>query len=299
LVLTINKPVASVTLSLTRSDGVVLRRTAGALSPGAKPRLEFDAPVGVSTFRGTLEVRFPNGSSGSVPLDLSVEVAPPFVVETSKERIDVAKGEMQLALNRPAGRCDYQVLIEGKPVRIGSESFSGEPAGTWLKLAWRKYADDDVVLKIQLTCFDAEGVFDTGPQELYPWWIQIPHEDVNFESGKWEIQAGERSKLERAYEEIAKAVQRYGKFVDATLYVVGHTDTVADAAYNRELSQKRAREIAAFFRKRGATLPIWTCGRGEDALAVSTPDNTDEPRNRRAEYIIGVDKPFVAAWQRL
>jgi hypothetical protein len=46
-------------------------------------------------------------------------------------------------------------------------------------------------------------------------------------------------------------------------------------------------------------------GFGEEALLVSTPDETDEPKNRRAEYILSIDDPttpnvpFPPRWQRL
>ena len=43
-------------------------------------------------------------------------------------------------------------------------------------------------------------------------------------------------------------------------------------------------------------------GLGEDELLVDTPDNTDEIRNRRAEYVVSVDAPPLVGglrWQKL
>ena len=82
-------------------------------------------------------------------------------------------------------------------------------------------------------------------------------------------------------------------------------DTVGDAASNQGLSERRARAIAAWFRQRGFRGAVWYQGFGEGVLAVGTPDETDEPANRRAIYVLAADKPPVSdvlprqAWKRL
>jgi len=46
-------------------------------------------------------------------------------------------------------------------------------------------------------------------------------------------------------------------------------------------------------------------GFGEQSLAVATPDETDEPRNRRVDYILSVEDPplkaagFRPVWKRV
>lgn len=83
------------------------------------------------------------------------------------------------------------------------------------------------------------------------------------------------------------------------------TDTVGPAASNRTLSLNRARSIGAWFRKRGVRIPVMYEGFGEEALLVGTGDEVDEPKNRRAMYIISIDPPrtqntpFEPKWQRL
>jgi outer membrane protein OmpA-like peptidoglycan-associated protein len=68
------------------------------------------------------------------------------------------------------------------------------------------------------------------------------------------------------------------------LEVMGHTDTVGSSASNAALSDRRANAIARWFAKRKLTVQIWARGAGEDMLKVETPDETDEPRNRRVDY---------------
>ena len=76
------------------------------------------------------------------------------------------------------------------------------------------------------------------------------------------------------------------------LYVAGHTDTVGPSLKNQVLSLDRARAIAAYFRRKGLALPIAFAGFGEQVLKVKTPDDTDERRNRRADYVIApLDAP--------
>jgi peptidoglycan-associated lipoprotein len=73
----------------------------------------------------------------------------------------------------------------------------------------------------------------------------------------------------------------------AQLSVVGHTDTVESAEYNYQLGLLRARAITELLAAHGATpTSIETSSRGKTDLLVKTPDQTLEPRNRRAEVTI-------------
>ena len=83
------------------------------------------------------------------------------------------------------------------------------------------------------------------------------------------------------------------------VYITGHTDSVGDWGSNQKLSEKRARSIAAAFRKAGIRVPVYYVGYGEDRQAVQTPDETAEIRNRRARYIMAVHPPEAARWKKL
>jgi outer membrane protein OmpA-like peptidoglycan-associated protein len=141
--------------------------------------------------------------------------------------------------------------------------------------------------------------------EILPWSVEIPHEEVNFESGSDAIPDAEVHKVDDAYAQLLEAVARYGDLVEISLYVAGYTDTVGGPGDNQALSERRARSIASAFRARGFGSPIYYQGFGEDALAVATPDNTDELRNRRALYLLAAQPPLPssqvprASWRRL
>jgi OmpA-OmpF porin, OOP family len=65
--------------------------------------------------------------------------------------------------------------------------------------------------------------------------------------------------------------------------VTGHTDTVGTARYNMKLSERRADAVRNEMVAVGIpSAEIVTVGRGEADLAVPTPPNVNEPRNRRA-----------------
>jgi outer membrane protein OmpA-like peptidoglycan-associated protein len=69
--------------------------------------------------------------------------------------------------------------------------------------------------------------------------------------------------------------------------VVGHTDTVGDTLGNDQLSAQRAERMKGHLVEIGIPANrIHTAGRGERELLVATPDNVDEPRNRRVEIIV-------------
>lgn len=66
--------------------------------------------------------------------------------------------------------------------------------------------------------------------------------------------------------------------------VIGHTDTVGDLLVNDRLSAQRAETVKGFLVQIGIPADrITTAGRGEREPLVRTPDETDEPRNRRVE----------------
>lgn len=303
LILIAHKAVDQARVSISGDGGKKLELRSGSVAAGQRKELELDAPVGRTRWRGNLEVRFADGSSGEMPLSFATYVSPGLsLVPPKREEVDPKAGTVRLAMKggQPS-HCDYQVTFDGKAPREGVARFGRQAReGEALTVSWPPHGEDDVVLRIRLVCHDTEGFF-SPTLEIYPWEAPIAHDDVVFDTGKWEIREEEKPKLDAAFEAIAEGIRRYGKVLEKEikLYVAGHTDTVGDAASNRALSLRRAEAIARYFRQKGVTIPIRYTGFGEERLLVSTPDNTDEPRNRRAEYIISVEDPAPAKWRNL
>jgi OOP family OmpA-OmpF porin len=69
--------------------------------------------------------------------------------------------------------------------------------------------------------------------------------------------------------------------------IEGHTDTVGAADYNKQLSERRAAAVASYLETNFKVAPdrLQAVGMGEQGLLVPTPDQTNEPRNRRVEVI--------------
>jgi outer membrane protein OmpA-like peptidoglycan-associated protein len=69
--------------------------------------------------------------------------------------------------------------------------------------------------------------------------------------------------------------------------VIGHTDTMGDAAANLALGLRRANTVRDILVQAGLAQSIVdVTSHGEADLLVKTPDNTPEPRNRRVEITV-------------
>jgi outer membrane protein OmpA-like peptidoglycan-associated protein len=238
-------------------------------------------------------------AAGGTPLRLQVE----------KSTEDIAQHRLRLKLSHPAGKVQIKVVGESEAVLAEEEhDFTGRPAGAPLVVTWSPSNNDDPPARIEVRAYDAAGSW-TGV-ELFPWSVTIPHEDVNFATDSAEIPERDVPKLEAAFakmnEVLAKDKEHGHQHPGLTFFLAGHTDTVGSAEHNLKLSQDRARSIGAWFRKRGVRLPIAYEGYGETALKVRTADNVDEPRNRRADYILTNFPPpvrssggFKPSWKRI
>jgi len=70
------------------------------------------------------------------------------------------------------------------------------------------------------------------------------------------------------------------------LVVAAHTDRVGPSAYNRALSERRARAVVAYLRRRGVLARSRIEPYGETRPLVETADGVEERQNRRAEILI-------------
>ena len=84
-------------------------------------------------------------------------------------------------------------------------------------------------------------------------------------------------------DKIKNFLVNYGSVINEYL-VVGHTDTKGTNKYNLSLSIKRAEFVKKILINYGVKQSsIKILGKGEETLAVNTPDDTKQPANRRVE----------------
>ena len=106
-----------------------------------------------------------------------------------------------------------------------------------ITLPWVGDPSDVVLLEVKVQNAGAWAGF-----EFSPWFLDIPHDDVLFESGSDVIDPDQEYKLEATLQDLNEVIEKYGEVVPVKLYIAGCTDTVGDGAGNRQLSQRRARD---------------------------------------------------------
>lgn len=276
-------------LSVDLTCGTKKFSRSGPAKSGAQIQMALDLPAGQWTCKGALNGRFSDGGEGSMPLSFGVTVYEPLKVTLASGSLDLAARRLSVTLDRRAGKVEVIATTLGGDVVGRAEVPSSAAAGTPIDVQWEELRPGEII-KIRVRGVDADGFW--SDLELMPWQYRIPHEDVIFASASAEITPQEEPKLAEALARVQDTLKKYGAdLVVLNLYVGGHTDTVGDAAYNRDLSLKRAMAIARWFKAHGFTGKIYYQGFGESDLAVTTADGVDEPRNRRVDYVVASQSP--------
>ena len=109
--------------------------------------------------------------------------------------------------------------------------------------------------------------------------VTLP-QDILFATDSFAV----RTDLRRDLNAVAGNLQAYP---NSTIQIVGHTDSDGDAAYNQQLSERRANSIADVLLDAGIPFSrIQTFGRGESQPVASNLDPASKARNRRVEIVI-------------
>jgi outer membrane protein OmpA-like peptidoglycan-associated protein len=194
-------------------------------------------------------------------------------------------------MSEPALKAELKIFGQGgKLLTEAEKSYSGEKPGMLLEIRWDKIEENITLMK--LTAYDTNEFF--SGMDISPWFVEIPHDEVVFPFDSSELQKTEEPKLDDSLKKIQKIIAEHGSELKIKLYIAGYTDTVGTKSYNYDLSDKRAKAIAAYFKAKGLNVLIFYQGFGEDCLAVKTEDETPEQKNRRAIYILGHQQPPVS-----
>ena len=278
----------NVAFACKRSDGQTVNFGVSGLRAGAEKRLPLPVVKGVFHYTCKLSGQAGKEKFANFDVEFDTRVGEPPKIQINAADVDENGRKITVRLTEPAGKLELDVMgDDGKPIANVSKKFAGEAPGTPLTITWEQKADE-VVGQFQLRAYD-QADYWSGIESVT--FVDIPHEDVIFESGKWDIRASEEPKLAEPLERIQKQLKAVAGVLVIELYIGGYTDTVGQAADNLELSRKRAHAIATWFSAHGIKTPIQSQGFGETALKVPTADSVDEARNRRASYVLSMQPP--------
>lgn len=106
--------------------------------------------------------------------------------------------------------------------------------------------------------------------------------DIDFQSGSAKLTPRAVASLDQ----LGKALTS-STLASYNFKIVGHTDTVGDAATNQTLSEQRAAAVKDYLETNFnvASTRLQSQGVGESDLLVQTPPNTAEQQNRRVQVI--------------
>ncbi len=285
----------SIKLELKRSDGRTFSFDAKNLSARADTTFKWKQNVGSFKYQAELSSWVRGVQDPSViQFEFGIICREPPEVYIDKGKTAVDEGKIILSANRPVHRIQGMIYDDRGNLMGQHDVAHGRGFGTAgpVEFAWNQPGERSVK-KVELQVYDSEGFWKNV--SLLPFWVEIPHKTVVFETGKWEVRSSEVSKLDESLVRIREEMAKYGDELKIKLFVAGYTDTVGTPESNMTLSNNRSKAIAQWFRAAGLDIPIHYQGFGESVLAVSTGDSVDEERNRRALYILGNTAPPLSA----
>lgn len=292
-------------LSLKSETGDTKTFALGRLPAGKARTVKWKVPPGLSEWQGDL-LGMAKGSTVNMTVTIRVISAEPLSVEVPKQHIDVSKGRLVLQSKSPLDRVEVAAYsVKGEQIVDSTLDLGGRSGDVPVEF---NAPSDETIRRIELKVHDRVGYWMSV--RLVDFYVEIPHEAVQFATAAFDVPVDEATKLDMVVLQVQDEINRFREElgdrrarVDAALYVAGFTDTVGSKADNERLSQRRAESIARYFWSNGIGVPIWYAGFGEDGLAVPTGDEVDEPKNRRTMYILTNTRPRIdmhgRSWKQL
>lgn len=109
--------------------------------------------------------------------------------------------------------------------------------------------------------------------------VRMP-QDVLFAVDSAEVSSGIRSDLRVLADNL-------GRYERSNVQIIGHTDSDGTAAYNQQLSERRARSVASVLTGYGVPSSRLTAiGRGEDQPVADNLTQAGKAQNRRVDIVI-------------
>jgi outer membrane protein OmpA-like peptidoglycan-associated protein len=278
-------------VALTRKDGESRKLASGPVAAGQRKELTIDQPNGKFAYEAEFTATWMTGEPSTFRMAFELTRVGKLELFITPEDVDLDKRTMRFRLSNPAASAELTIVgTDQKPIDVVTTDLQGAAAGTPLSVTWSEPKADILYMDLKVT--DVAG-FWKGVR-LSPFSVSIPHDDVKFDTDRADIKPSEEPKLDASLKLIREALDKHGKLLQVKLFVAGYTDTVGNKEHNQRLSDARARSIAGWFRAKGLKIPVSYQGFGEDALAKPTPDETPEPANRRALYLLASQRPAVS-----
>lgn len=292
-------------LSLKSPTGETKSFDLGRLAAGKPRTVKWKVPPGLSEWQGDL-LGSAKGSTVNMTVTLKVISAEALEVEVPKDRIDVSQGRLVVQSRSALDRVEVAAYtVKGEKIVDTTVDLGGRSGDVPVEF---HVPSGEAIRRVELKVHDRVGYWMSV--RLVDFYVEIPHESVQFATAVFDVPVDESTKLDMVVLQVQDEINRFREElgdrrarVDAALYVAGFTDTVGSKADNEVLSRKRAESIARYFWSNGIGVPIHYAGFGEDGLAVPTADEVDEPKNRRTMYILTNTRPRIdmhgRAWKQL
>ncbi|MDX1335117.1 MAG: OmpA family protein [Gammaproteobacteria bacterium] len=104
-------------------------------------------------------------------------------------------------------------------------------------------------------------------------------DNITFENNSAELKAEAKPVLD----DVANRINNAEKEIQR-INVVGHTDSSGAAAYNKDLSQRRAQSVVEYLEVKGVSAPLTAEGRGEEQPVADNATREGRAQNRRVEF---------------
>ncbi len=102
-----------------------------------------------------------------------------------------------------------------------------------------------------------------------------------------QFEAGGSQLTEASQQDIPKIIAEVGRRAAPDVSIIGHTDTTGTDEANLKLGLTRAKIVAGLLSEAKLDADhLSVDSHGKKNMLVRTPDNTDEPRNRRVEVTV-------------
>ncbi len=178
---------------------------------------------------------------------------------------------------------EFTAQTEGEFLIIGNffpDSLTQVKAHTPDKLNFAYYYIDDVLLKKVEPFIDVPVKADDLSQLKLEPGVLVQLKNIFFDTDKAEL-------LPRSYVELNKLLHILQKNPTMVIQIGGHTDNRGNAAYNLELSRKRAQAVAEFLNRNGIA-QTRTMYKGYGSSQPIESNETEEGRqlNRRVAFLV-------------